>query len=90
MAKGNGVLWALGGMAVVGGVAYWLLHKSTSSQPSQAATDAAVAADPCANANKLAALAAADPSKASDFSGPYQYWATQCRARGGTPNPFPV
>ena len=87
MEAGKVILWVLGGAAVVGGVAYVMAGKSSTSTSAAAPNPTS---DACANASKMAALATADPSSAGSFSGPYAYWADLCRKQGGNPPPFPT
>ena len=87
MQTGKVLLWVLGGAAVVGGVAYVMASKKTSTSTSAAAPNPS---NPCAQAAQMAALAAADPAHADSFSGPYQYWAQLCTQQGGNPPPFPA
>lgn len=89
------VAWYIAGAAVVGGLGFYLYEKkkntSTQINTTSAASGTPVAAlVACSNANTFAALAAADTANASAFRGAYDSWAAQCRAAGGTPNPFPT
>jgi len=86
METGRVLLWVLGGSVVVGGIAYVVASKKTASTAAAAPNPS----DPCAQAAKMAALATSDPANASDFSGPYHYWADLCRSQGGSPPPFPT
>jgi hypothetical protein len=85
MEAGKVLLWVLGGSVVVGGIAYAMASKKTPSSTSTTSPS-----DACSKAAEMAALARADPANASDFSGPYAYWANLCRSQGGSPPPFPT
>lgn len=89
MAVGSAALaWAVGlGTLAVAGVAVVLYEQSQSSTPTTAATGPN--ANPCQNANSLAALATTSSNPASELAA-YTTWAAQCVASGGTPNPFPT
>lgn len=80
---------ALFGAAAVGGVAYVVTRPKATATPTAAlSTTSTSTLTPCEKANALAQLAktSADPN---GELGPYNVYAAQCRAAGGTPTPFP-
>ena len=92
MAAGSAALaWAVGlGTLAVAGVGIVLYEKSQAAPASTAVTAVAPnGTSPCTMANNLAAAAASSSDPNAEL-GPYNIWAAQCRAAGGTPNPFPA
>lgn len=80
------------GAVAVGGVIYVVTRPKAAAISTTAAGGALAPAPssltPCQKANELAALAATSANPAGEL-GPYNAYAAQCHAAGGTPNPFP-
>jgi outer membrane cobalamin receptor len=81
------------GVVAVGGVIYVVTRPKAAANPALSTAAGATLApsnlSPCQKANALAALAATSANPAGELA-PYNVYAAQCRAAGGTPNPFPV
>jgi uncharacterized protein (UPF0333 family) len=93
MKAGTVILIGLG-VVVAGGVGiYFATKPSTSTTPNPQTPDTARApgslSSACQNANQLAAIASASNNPENERQS-YNYWAAQCRAGGGNPNPFPA
>jgi hypothetical protein len=87
----SAIAWAVGlGTLVLAGVGIVLYEKSQAA-PAGPGGGTGVQANlsACQKANTLAALAATSANPAAERV-PYNTYAAQCRAAGGTPNPFPV
>lgn len=91
----SAIAWAVGlGTLVLAGVGIVLYEKSQAASTAPAGGVNVVQTpvanlSACQKANTLAALAATSANPAAE-RGPYNTYAAQCRAAGGTPNPFPV